>query len=91
VFCLLFKQRNWFRIQESEHKPADYPAKDGICDEFADLDWVVALTKLLKILNGVAEKADKRIAEFIKCQLSQWIAALPNYIKVCLPISICES
>jgi hypothetical protein len=55
-----------------------------MCDELAELDWVVALTKLLEILNGVAEKANKRIAMFIKCQLSQWIAALPYYIKVYL-------
>lgn len=62
-----------------------------MCDELADLDWVVALTKLIEILNGVAEKVNKRIAKFINCQLSHWIAVLPNYIKVYLPISLCES
>jgi len=62
-----------------------------MCDELADMDWVAALTQLLEILNGVAEKANKRIAKFINCQLSHWIAALPNYIKVYLPISFCES
>jgi len=63
----------------------------AMCDELAELDWVVALTQLFEILNDVAEKANKRLAKFIKCQLSQWMAALPNYIKVYLPISICES
>ncbi|WP_425060284.1 IS4 family transposase ISDha5 [Sporomusa carbonis] len=63
----------------------------AMCDELAELDWVVALTQLLEILNGVVEKANKRVAKFIKCQLSQWMAALPNYIKAYLPISICES
>jgi hypothetical protein len=63
----------------------------AMCDELAELDWVVALTQLFEILNDVAEKSNKRIAKFIKCQLSQWMATLPNYIKVYLPISICES
>ena len=63
----------------------------AMCDELGELDWVVALTQLLEILNGVAEKANKRIAKMITCQLSQWMNALPNYIKVYLPISICES
>jgi hypothetical protein len=62
-----------------------------MCDELAELDWVVALTQLLEILNDVAENANQRIARFIKCQLSHWMATLPNYIKVYLPISICES
>ncbi|WP_223226443.1 MULTISPECIES: transposase [Sporomusa] len=63
----------------------------AMCDELAELDWVVALSQLLEILTGVTQTANKRVAKFIKCQLSQWIAALPNYIKLYLPISICES
>jgi hypothetical protein len=40
VFCLLFKHRNWFRVQESKHKNADYPGKDAVyrflnCPNFA--------------------------------------------------------
>ena len=40
VFCLLFQHRNWFRMQESERKSADYPSKDAIyrflnCPNFA--------------------------------------------------------
>ena len=31
------------------------------------------------------------IKKFIKCQLQQWFASLPNYIKVYLPILSCES
>ena len=63
----------------------------AMCDELAELDWVVALTQLFEILNDVAEKANTHIAKFIKCQLSQWMTTLPNYIKVYLLISICES
>lgn len=63
----------------------------AMCDELAELDWVVALTQLFEILNDVAKKANKRIEKLIKCQLAQWMATLPNYIKVYLPISICES
>ncbi|WP_090935802.1 hypothetical protein [Pelosinus propionicus] len=62
-----------------------------MCDELGELDRGVALAQLLEFLNGVAKKANKRIATMIKCQFSQWMNALPNYIKVYLPISICEN
>lgn len=56
----------------------------AMCDELAELDWVVALNQLLEILNGVAETASKRVAKFIKCQLSQWIAASITSRFICL-------
>jgi hypothetical protein len=63
----------------------------ALCDEVNCLDWAVALQQLLEILNGVSSKVNKSIANLIKCQLQHWIAGLPSYIKVYLPISCCET
>jgi hypothetical protein len=62
-----------------------------MCDEVSEIDWAVALTKLLEILEQVTQKAGKRITSFIHTQLKQWISSLPSYIKAYLPISMCES
>ncbi|REK52286.1 MAG: transposase, partial [Thermobacillus sp.] len=55
------------------------------------LDWAIALQQLLDLINEIATKAGKKLSALIQRQLQQWIAALPNYIKACLPISYCES
>ncbi|CAI9387555.1 IS4 family transposase ISDha5 [Bacillus sp. T2.9-1] len=62
-----------------------------LCDEISDLDWAVALGQLLELLQDVLKESNKRIQKLIQCQLQHWIAGLPNYIKVYLPISVCES
>ncbi|MCP3776738.1 transposase [Paenibacillus sp. MZ04-78.2] len=62
-----------------------------LCDEVGTMDWVVALQQLLDLINEVAQKAGKKLSALIGRQLQQWIAALPSYIKACLPISCCES
>jgi hypothetical protein len=62
-----------------------------LCDEVGTLDWTVALQQLLDLINEVASKAGKKLSALIQRQLQQWISALPNYIKACLPISCCES
>lgn len=62
-----------------------------LCDEIDDLDWAVALQQLVKILEDTLDKSNKKIQQLIKSQLQQWIAGLPNYIKVYLPVSVCES
>lgn len=62
-----------------------------LCDEVGTLDWGIALQQLLDLINEIAKKAGKQLSTFIQRQLQQWIAALPNYIKACLPISYCES
>lgn len=62
-----------------------------LCDEISDLDWAVALGQLLELLQDVFKESNKKIQKLIKSQLQQWIAGLPNYIKVYLPISVCES
>lgn len=62
-----------------------------LCDEAGTLDWTVALQQLLDLLNEIAAKTSKKLSALIQRQLQHWISALPNYIKVCLPISCCES
>lgn len=62
-----------------------------LCDEIDDLDWAVALQQLVEILEDTLDKSNKKIQQLIKSQLQQWIAGLPNYIKVYLPVSVCES
>jgi len=62
-----------------------------LCDEVGTMDWVVALQQLVELMNEVAAKAGKRISKLIHRQLHNWIAGLPSYIKVYLPISSCES
>src|SRR5699024_6482225 len=62
-----------------------------LCDEINDLDWAVALQQLIELLEDTQKKSNKKTQQLIKSQLQQWIAGLPNYIKVYLPISVCES
>ena len=63
----------------------------ALCDEIADLDWVIALKQLLDLLDEVKKKSSKKLSAFIEKQLYNWMAALPNYIKAYFPISCCES
>ena len=63
----------------------------ALCDEIADLDWVIALKQLLDLLDEVKLKSSKKLSAFIEKQLYNWMAALPNYIKAYFPISCCES
>jgi hypothetical protein len=62
-----------------------------LCDEVGTLDWAIALQQLLDLINEIVSKAGKKLSALIQRQLQQWISALPSYIKVCLPISCCES
>lgn len=62
-----------------------------LCDEINELYWAVALQQLIEILEGTLKHTNKRVQRLIKSQLQQWIAGLPNYIKVYLPVSGCES
>jgi hypothetical protein len=62
-----------------------------LCEEIQDLDWAVALQKLVELLQDTLKKTNSRIKKIIENQLQQWIAGLPSYIKAYLPISLCES
>jgi hypothetical protein len=61
-----------------------------LCDEVNELDWAVALQQLIELLEDTLKKTNKKIQKLIISQLQQWVAGLPNYIKVYLSISLCE-
>lgn len=60
-----------------------------LCDEVNELDLVVALQQLIKLLEDTLKHTNKRIQKLIKSQLQQWVVGLPNYIKAYPPISTC--
>jgi DDE superfamily endonuclease len=62
-----------------------------LCDEIGELDWAVALSRLVELVSDVAKKAGKRISKLINDQLQHWVDGLPSHIKTYLPISVCES
>ena len=62
-----------------------------LCDEINELDWAVALQQLIELLEDTLKHTNKKIQKLIKSQLQQWISGLPNYIKVYLPVLVCES
>jgi hypothetical protein len=66
--------------KQQHRQSTDARSFDGLfyvlCDEVGTLDW---------------ESRKKKLSTLIQRQLQRWIAALPNYIKACLPISCCES
>ena len=57
-----------------------------VCDGWKEFDWAVALQQLVEILEEAFEKTSKKLKNFIKCQLQQRFASMPNYIKPYLPI-----
>jgi hypothetical protein len=62
-----------------------------LADEINELDWAVALNSLLELLSEISNTVGKKIKKFIDCQLRNWFAGLPNYIKLYLPNLSCES
>jgi hypothetical protein len=62
-----------------------------LCDEVGELDWAIALQQLLELISDIVNKTGKKLSKIISCQLMHWYDALPNYIKVYLPILGCES
>jgi hypothetical protein len=62
-----------------------------LADEINELDWAVALNSLLELLSEISNTVGKKIRKFIDCQLRNWFAGLPNYIKLYLPNISCES
>ncbi|GMA62183.1 transposase (plasmid) [Alicyclobacillus fastidiosus] len=62
-----------------------------LCDEVSELDWAIALSQLVELVNDVSKKAGKRLSKLIRSQLQRWIDGLPSYIKAYLPVLACES
>jgi hypothetical protein len=62
-----------------------------LADELNELDWAIALTTLLDLLSDISSQFSRKSQKFINCQLRDWFAGLPNYIKLYLPNLCCES
>ncbi|SFL03425.1 IS4 family transposase [Brevibacillus centrosporus] len=60
-------------------------------DEIRDLDYQTALQQLMTLFMKMAETKTGQEKAFVFCQLREWIAGLPNYIKGYLPNLSCES
>lgn len=95
VFRLIFTQKNWFRLLESHKASTDDRTLGGmfyeLFDEMNELDWAVALTQLMAILQDALTKTKKAIKNLVTRQLQQWISHLPHYIKAYLLNLSCES
>jgi len=61
-----------------------------LCDEIQDIDFETALKQLMlfftELLNNFSDDFSKAIA----CQVKQWIAAQPSYIRALMPNLGCE-
>src|SRR5699024_11375467 len=62
-----------------------------LCDEVNDLDGAVALQQLIELLEDTLKHTNKKIQKTIKSQLEHWVAGLPNYIRLYMPVLDCES
>jgi hypothetical protein len=60
-------------------------------DEVRDLDFQTALQQLMTLFLQMAEAKTKRDKSSVFCQLQEWIAGLPNYIKGLFKELSCES
>jgi hypothetical protein len=61
------------------------------CDDVKDMDLKTALQQLWQFIQLFLQKEQGQDSDPVLCQLGQWIATLPNYIKACLPNLSCES
>lgn len=62
-----------------------------LSDGLRELDWVLALTQLVKLITEIINDKENEVQELIKNQLKNWYETLPNYIKEYLPNLVCES
>lgn len=60
-------------------------------DEVRDLDYRTALQQLMSLFLNMAGATSKRNKQTVMCQLQEWMADLPLYIKGLFGISCCES
>lgn len=61
------------------------------CDEIKDMDLKLALQQLLALFVEYVGAKNRKDKSEIHCQLRQWIASLPCYIKALLDNLSCES
>jgi len=60
-------------------------------NEVRDLDYQTALKQLMSLFLTIAEEMNKRNKHTLLCQLQQWMADLPLYIKGLFGNLSCES
>lgn len=85
-----------FILLEWERRQNNDPKTIGnlfflLCEDVKDMDLESALNQLLAIFQTLAEANVCLNMELFKSKVQEWIASLPNYIKRCLTISVCES
>jgi len=61
-----------------------------MCDELTGRDWRAALCELWEIVEPILQGIAINMQQ-VQCQLQDWIATLPNYIKGYLSLLKCES
>ena len=61
-----------------------------MCDELVSRDWRSALHELWSIVEPIAQGVAINLQQ-VQCQLLNWIASLPSYIKGYLSLLTCES
>ncbi|MED4853788.1 hypothetical protein P9386_18465, partial [Caldifermentibacillus hisashii] len=53
--------------------------------------FITALQSLIDLFQTLAEAEVSLNMDIFKNQMNKWLATIPNYIKQCLNISVCES
>ncbi|MEL4027821.1 hypothetical protein NST89_04215 [Caldifermentibacillus hisashii] len=62
-----------------------------LCEDVKDIDFITALQSLIDLFQTLAEAEVSLNMDIFKNQMNKWLATIPNYIKQCLNISVCES
>ncbi|OMF16321.1 hypothetical protein BK127_12915 [Paenibacillus sp. FSL H7-0331] len=85
-----------YLIMENERRQANDDRTLGglfflYADEVRDLDFQSALQQLMALFQKMADATTKRNKQSVFCQLQEWIAGLPCYIKGLFKELSCES
>jgi hypothetical protein len=62
-----------------------------LCEDVKDIDFITALQSLIDLFQTLAESKVSLNMDIFKNQMNKWLVTIPNYIKQCLNITVCES
>jgi hypothetical protein len=62
-----------------------------LCEDVKDIDFITALQSLIDLFQTLAEAKVSLNMDIFKNQMNKWLVTIPNYIKQCLNITVCES
>ncbi|WP_346208008.1 transposase [Caldifermentibacillus hisashii] len=62
-----------------------------LCEDVKDIDFITALQSLIDLFQTLAEAKVSLNMDNFKNQMNKWLVTIPNYIKQCLNITVCES